>query len=77
VARISDGSAQAARYADSHKKSIPKALSWRLLASMVIFASVYLFTGEAILSINVTIIDVVLKIILYYFHERAWMRIDL
>lgn len=65
------------QYIDSRKKSIAKAISWRLMASMVILASVYLFTGEAVLSINVTIVDIILKLFLYYFHERAWMRISL
>ncbi len=62
---------------DSRKKSVAKAISWRLMASMVILASVYIFTGEAILSINVTLVDIILKLFLYYFHERAWMRINL
>ena len=65
------------QYIDSRKKSIAKAISWRLMASMVILASVYLFTGEAVLSINVTIVDIILKLFLYYFHELAWMRISL
>ena len=76
MARINDGSSSVMRYADSHKKSIAKAISWRALSSMLIFGSVYYFTGEAIISINVTIIDIILKTILYYFHERAWMRFN-
>ena len=76
MARINDGSKSVMRYADSHKKSIAKAISWRVLASMLIFASVYYFTGETVVSLNVTIIDIILKIMLYYFHERAWMRFN-
>ena len=75
MARVIDGPVPGARYADSHKKSIAKAISWRVLASFVIFVLVYFITGEMFISINVTMMDIVLKIILYYFHERAWMNI--
>lgn len=75
MARINDGTASIERYADSHKKSLAKAVSWRVLASIIIFILVYSFTGEALISINVTIIDIILKIILYYLHERAWMKL--
>ena len=60
---------------DSLRKSIVKAISWRFLTSLIIFATVYLFTNETMLSVNVTIIDIILKLILYYAHERAWMRV--
>ena len=60
---------------DSHRKSVAKAISWRVLASLIIFATVYLFTGETMLSVNITIIDIILKLILYYAHERVWMRV--
>ena len=76
MARNNDGSKSVMRYADSHKKSIVKAISWRALASMLIFGSVYYFTGEAVVSFNVTMIDIILKIMLYYFHERAWMQFN-
>ena len=59
---------------DSRRKSVIKAISWRIVASLVIFLCVYVFTGEALLSLNITLIDVFLKLILYYAHERVWMR---
>ena len=74
MARFSDGSASLMRHTDSHKKSVAKAISWRLLGSMVIFTSVYVFTGEEALSIKLTMVDIILKLVLYYFHERVWMR---
>ena len=59
---------------DSRRKSVIKAISWRIVASLVIFLCVYVFTGEVLLSLNITLIDVFLKLILYYAHERVWMR---
>ncbi|MBU0646113.1 DUF2061 domain-containing protein [Patescibacteria group bacterium] len=61
---------------DSHRRSIVKAISWRMIASLTTFALVYLFTGEITLSVQVGILDVVLKMIFYYGHERVWNKIN-
>ena len=60
---------------DSHRKSIFKAISWRFLTT-IIFATVYLVTSESMLSIEVTIIDITIILILYYTHECARKRVQ-
>ena len=57
---------------DSHTRSIVKAASWRIFASSATFAIVYCFTGELMLSAGIGIVEVVSKLLLYYFHERLW-----
>ena len=39
---------------------------------MVTMAIVFVFTGEMILSFGVGAVEVVSKLILFYFHERIW-----
>ncbi len=55
-----------------HKRSLLKAICWRVLATTSTMAIVYLFTGEALLSVGIGAVEVVVKLLLYYGHERVW-----
>jgi len=61
---------------EEHKRSALKAVSWRIIATSVTMVLVYVFTGKLELSASVGIFDVVLKMALYFFHERAWNTIS-
>lgn len=56
-------------------RSIAKGISWRILATLATIALVYIFTGNISLSLGIGLVEVILKIILYYFHERIWNKI--
>ena len=60
----------------SHKRTMAKTISWRIIASLTTMTIVYLFTGEMILSLGVGAVEVVSKMILYYLHERAWGKLS-
>ncbi len=60
---------------DAHVRSIIKALSWRVFATIATILIVFLFTRKLILSLEVGAIEVVVKLILYYIHERAWLKV--
>jgi len=55
-----------------HKRSFVKALSWRVLATASTMAIVYAFTGQVALSLGVGAVEVIVKLLLYYGHERVW-----
>ena len=63
---------------ESRLRSILKALTWRIIASGTTFVIAYfIFTGtgcEDVLqkSTIVAVLESAFKIIIYYFHERAW-----
>ena len=57
---------------DRHIKSIVKAISWRVIATLTTFALVLIFTKKINLALGVGIFDILLKLLFYYFHERAW-----
>jgi uncharacterized membrane protein len=57
---------------DAHHRSILKALSWRVLATVATILIVFAFTRRPVLSIGVGAVEVVVKVILYYLHERVW-----
>ncbi len=55
-----------------HRRSLVKAVSWRVLATLSTMVIVYAFTGEPLLSLGVGGAEVVVKLLLYYGHERLW-----
>lgn len=61
---------------ESHRRSILKAVTWRLFAVLVTTVVVYLFTKEVALSLGIGLADTAIKIVAYYAHERLWDRMD-
>lgn len=59
---------------DRHIKSIIKGITWRVIATLTTFILVLIFTGEINLALGVGIFDILLKLLFYYLHERAWNR---
>ena len=59
---------------DSHARSFVKALSWRITALIVTSIVVWVITGSMEFAAAVGAVDALLKIGLYYLHERIWNR---
>lgn len=60
---------------ETKRRSIFKAVSWRVWATVTTAVIVLIFTGELTLAITVGLLEVVAKMGLYFVHERFWMRI--
>jgi adenylylsulfate kinase len=60
---------------ESHKRSIIKGITWRIVASTTTMTVVYIVTGDLVLVASVGVIDVTAKIFFYYLHERGWGKI--
>ncbi|PHQ81683.1 MAG: hypothetical protein COB66_01600 [Coxiella sp. (in: Bacteria)] len=60
------------RIKDTRKRSIAKALSWRILATLTTILISYVVTHKIGAAITIGSIEVVTKIFLYYAHERMW-----
>ncbi len=60
---------------DARSRSVIKALSWRAFATITTILIVFVFTRKLILSLEIGMIEVVTKLILYYFHERIWEKL--
>lgn len=61
---------------ESRRRSLAKALSWRALAWCITAGVAYLFTGQAAFALTIGFADSLLKIFVYYLHERTWMSVD-
>lgn len=62
-------------WVDKKRRTVMKAFSWRLCATLTTLTIVYIVTGELGLSIAIGGFDVILKMLLYYGHERMWNRL--
>jgi adenylylsulfate kinase len=62
-------------YRETNKRSIVKGISWRLIATGTTVIIIYIFFGRLDLAIAAGLIESVLKIGLYWAHERAWFKI--
>jgi len=60
---------------ESRWRSIVKAISWRIIATLVTFLVVYLFTREELLSLEIGLMDALVKISVYFGHERLWNKV--
>jgi uncharacterized membrane protein len=61
---------------DNNKKSIAKAISWRIIGSIIAFLIGYFLTHDAAYAGGIALGDAAFKFVLYYFHERIWNHID-
>ena len=53
-----------------------KAISWRVIATVTGAMIVYFLTGEFEDAGKFIILDVILKLLFYYAHERGWDMIE-
>ena len=61
---------------ESHYRSIVKAVSYRILGSATTALIFYVLTGRGTLSFEAGALDMVLKIGVYFVHERVWNHIN-
>ena len=54
------------------RRSIVKAISWRVLGSLDTAFWGWFFTGSFRIAGSIAVFEVLTKLVLYYFHERAW-----
>jgi sulfate adenylyltransferase large subunit len=59
----------------THRRSLAKAVLWRVTASLITILLVYGITGSSKLAALVAGAEIMVKILTYYFHERVWMNI--
>ena len=61
---------------ETRGRSLVKALSWRAIAVCITTSATYALTRQWELAATVGLVDTVIKLGVYYAHERAWGRID-
>jgi uncharacterized membrane protein len=57
-------------------RSFVKSLSYRIWGTFSSWAVVYVITGKGSLATLIAFWETVVKVFIYYFHERAWNAIN-
>ncbi|MGD1924643.1 MAG: DUF2061 domain-containing protein [Paracoccaceae bacterium] len=60
---------------DGPKRSGVKTATWRITASLDTMILALVFTGNLGTAVSIGGFEVITKLFLYYFHERAWSRV--
>jgi uncharacterized membrane protein len=58
------------------KRSLLKTLSWRFIGTLDTILISWAITGALSLAFSIGFIELVTKMILYFFHERIWNKIN-
>lgn len=61
---------------EKHYRSVIKTLSWRTVGTIDTMVISYFITGNLVMAVSIGSIEVITKMVLYYFHERAWNATD-
>ena len=59
---------------ETRRRSMVKALSWRVFATFITTGIAYALTGQISFAIEIGLIDTLLKLLVYFAHERVWQR---
>jgi len=60
---------------DAPTRSIVKTLSWRVASIIITFLVSYLVTKNTSVAASISLADSIIKLVAYYYHERAWTHI--
>ncbi|MBO0330924.1 DUF2061 domain-containing protein [[Muricauda] lutisoli] len=61
---------------DSRKRHIIKTLTWRALGTLDTITLSWIISGDPFTGLKIGFAEVITKMMLYYFHERTWYKIN-
>ena len=61
--------------ANSRARSVSKALTWRVTATLTTAVIAFFITGELGTAVAIGSIEFFMKFVIYYAHERLWLRV--
>ena len=56
-------------------RSVAKTISWRTVGTLDTIIISYFITGNLVMAASIGSIEVITKMILYYFHEKVWNKL--
>jgi adenylylsulfate kinase len=59
----------------TRKRSIAKAISYRLVIVVLDFAVIYMLTGKPAVAVGFMIVSNIYTTVAYFLHERLWARV--
>lgn len=71
---LDDATRETLQVQEEHYRSIIKGISWRFFGTLDTIIIATFITGDYSKALKIGATELVTKVILYYFHERIWMR---
>lgn len=59
---------------ESHRRSVIKGISWRIVGTLDTIIIATFWTGDYSKALKIGFTEVITKVFLYYVHERIWMK---
>ena len=60
---------------ESPKRSVVKSISWRIVGTLDTILISWVVTGTLSMAFSIGLVELVTKMVLYFFHERIWNSI--
>lgn len=61
---------------ESRKRHLAKTVTWRLVGTLDTMTLAWLISGDPLAALQIGFAEVVTKMVLYYFHERVWYKLN-
>jgi len=58
----------------SRRRHLAKTITWRIIGTVDTVIIGWIVTGDPWIGVKVGGVEMITKMVLYYFHERAWFR---
>lgn len=60
----------------TRKRHFAKAISYRIIGTLTTMITGWYITGNAMSGVKIGVIESILKIGIFYAHERAWLKFE-
>lgn len=60
----------------TRKRHLAKAISYRIIGTLTTMITGWYITGDAMSGVKIGVIESILKIGIFYAHERAWLKFE-
>ncbi len=61
---------------DSRKRHMIKTVTWRIIGTLDTILLSWFISGNPLTGLKIGFSEVITKMVLYYFHERIWYRVN-
>jgi len=61
---------------ESKKRHIAKTVTWRFIGTIDTMLLAWIISGNPLTGLKIGFAEVITKMLLYYFHERVWYKMD-
>ena len=61
----------------AERRHIIKTFTWRIIATLTTTIIAWIVTGDPMIGLKVGSIEFIIKMFLYYLHEKAWYKVDI